>query len=79
MSMSNQIKKLLSEGDVVYSARTGKPMRVTKVSKFGFYTEKKYFSFDDVRKKYYLTQKGYEDSLKEKLEKERRLEFVFRH
>ena len=34
----------------MYSVRTGKPMRVTKVSKFGFYTEKKYFSFDDVRK-----------------------------
>lgn len=41
--MSNQIKKLLSKGDIVYCARTGKPMRVTKVSKFGFYTEKKYF------------------------------------
>lgn len=77
--MSNQIKKLLSEGDVVYSARTGKPMRVTKVSKFGFYIKGKYFSYSDVRKKYFLTKKGYEDSLKEKLEKERRLEFVFRH
>ena len=62
--MSSQIRKLLSEGDVVYCAKTGKPMKVTKVCKFGFYTEKKYFSFDDVRKKYYLTGKGYEDSLK---------------
>ena len=77
--MSNQIKKLLSEGDIVYSARTGKPMRVTKVSKFVFYTEKKYFSFDDVRKKYYLTEKGWLDSLNERRVKEGRLEFVFRH
>ncbi len=77
--MSSEIKKLLSVGDVVYSARNGAPMRVTKVSKFGFYTEKNYFSFYDVRKKYYLTQKGYEDSLKERREKEGRLEFVFRH
>lgn len=64
--MSSQIRKLLSEGDVVYSARTGKPMRVTKVSKFGFYIKGSYFSYSDVRKKYFLTKKGYEDSLKEK-------------
>lgn len=56
--MSNQIKKLLSEGDVVYFARTGEPMRVTKISKFGFYTEKKYFSFDDVRKNIFSPRKA---------------------
>ena len=77
--MSNQIKKLLSKGDTVYSASNGTPMEVTKVCKCGFYTKGKFFFYGDVRKKYFLTKKGYEDSLKEKLEKERRLEFVFRH
>lgn len=64
--MSSKIKNLLLKGDVVYCARTGKPMKVTKVCNFGFYTENNYFSFDDVRKKYFLTKIAYEDSLKEK-------------
>ena len=64
--MSSQIKKLLSEGDTVYSAFSGIPMKVTKVCKCGFYVKGSYFSYSDVRKKYFLTKKGYENSLQEK-------------
>lgn len=49
--MSNQIKKLLSKGDTVYSASSGTPMEVTKVCKCGFYTKGKFFFYGDVRKK----------------------------
>ena len=58
--MSNAIKKLLRPGDVVYSARGGQEMKVTRIYSTGFDTEEGYFSFDEVRKLYFLTKYGYE-------------------
>ena len=57
--MSNQIKKLLNVGDVVYSARGGQEMKVIAIDEKGFQTEEDYFFFDEVRKLYFLTKYGY--------------------
>ena len=57
--MSNQVKKLLSVGDTVYSARGGQKMKVIRIDENGFQTEEDYFFFDEVRKLYYLTYYGY--------------------
>ena len=58
--MSNQIKKLLKVGDKVYSAQGGVEMTVTAIDDTGFETDQDYFTFDEVRKLYYLTRYGYE-------------------
>ena len=58
--MSNQIKKLLKVGDKVYSAQEGVEMTVTAIDNTGFETDQDYFTFDEVRKLYYLTRYGYE-------------------
>ena len=60
-----KIFKLLSVGDTVYSALNGKPMKVTKFYFVGFATDEDYFSFDDHKKLFYLTKKGYELSKSE--------------
>ena len=57
--MSNQIKKLLSVGDTVYSARGGKEMSVTAIDDTGFDTEQDHFFFSEVRKLFFLTRYGY--------------------
>lgn len=57
--MSRQIKKLLSIGDVVYSAQGGREMIVTKIKDDGFETNEDYFRFDEVRKLFWLTRNGY--------------------
>ena len=58
--MSNQIAKLLSSGDVVYSVRGGQEMKVTRIDEKGFETEEDYFLFSEVRQLYFLTKYGYE-------------------
>ena len=63
--MSNQIKKLLQVGDIVYSARGGREMVVTKIYDHGFETEEDYFGYDEVRKLYWLTKYGYEKGAKQ--------------
>lgn len=57
--MSTQIRKLLKVGDIVYSARGGREMVVTKIDSTGFETNEDYFLFSEVRKLYFLTQYGY--------------------
>ena len=57
--MSNQVKKLLSVGDTVYSARGGQEMTVTRIDDTGFETSQDYFFFSEVRKLFYLTKHGY--------------------
>ena len=57
--MSNQIKKLLSVGDTMYSANNGEEMTVTAIDDTGFDTEQDHFFFDEVRKLFFLTRYGY--------------------
>ena len=58
------ISKVLSAGDVVYSSANGEPMKVAKVYSCGFNTESGYFSFNEHRKRYWLTRRGYLESIK---------------
>ena len=62
--MSKQIKKLLLVGDVVYSARGGAEMIVTKIYDDGFDTNEDSFFFSEVRRLYFLTKFGYEQARK---------------
>ena len=63
-----KISKVLSVGDVVYSAANGQPIKVKKIRSNGFDTEEGYFSFDEHRKLYWLHEKSYLDSLKRSAE-----------
>ena len=58
--MSKQIKSLLKVGDKVYSAQGGVEMTVTRIYDNGFETDQDYFTFNEVRKLFYLTRYGYE-------------------
>lgn len=58
------ISKVLTAGAVVYSSADGEPMKITKVYSCGFNTESGYFSFDEHRNRYWLTRRGYLDSVK---------------
>lgn len=57
---NNSIKKLLSPGDVVYSAKGGEEMVIKIIDKDGFETEEDYFLFSEHRLLYFLTKYGYE-------------------
>ena len=59
MYQTRQIKKLLSVGDVVYSAQGGREMVVREIYDDGFATDEDFFTYDEVRKLYYLTYYGY--------------------
>ena len=56
----NKIQKLLSVGDTVFSAQGGQKMKVLSMNDVGFETEEDFFSYDEVRKTYFLTRYGYE-------------------
>ena len=64
----HKIEKLLCIGDVVWSA-TGKEMKVTHVGHEGFETEEDYFSYDEHRSLFFLTEYGYENFIKERKNK----------
>ena len=55
----NKIAKVLSVGDVVFSAANGKPMKVIKIYSDGFDTDDDYYSFEEHGELYYLTRRGY--------------------
>lgn len=59
MYQSRQIKKLLRVGDVVYSAQGGREMVIREIYDDGFSTDEDFFTYDEVRKLYYLTKYGY--------------------
>jgi hypothetical protein len=59
-----KISKVLNEGDIVYSAANGQPIRVTWVYSCGFDSEQGYFSYDEHRSLFWLTKKGYSDSIR---------------
>ena len=61
--MSKQIRKLLSIGDIVYSAQGGAEMVVTRIEDDGFETDQDYFTYDEVRKLFWLTLNGYKRSV----------------
>ena len=48
---------------MVYSANGGTPMKITAMDDDGFSTEEDYFFFEEVRKLFFLTKKGYEWSV----------------
>ena len=62
--MKGEIYKVLSAGDLIFLADSGAPVEVKKVTKLGIYTDKAFFTFKEHGEKYYLTHRGYEDSLK---------------
>ncbi len=55
---ANSVKRILSVGDVVYSA-TGKEMKVISMNDEGFETEEDFFFYTEVRKLFFLTSYGY--------------------
>ena len=57
--MKKRIKDLLKVGDVVYSAKGGEEMTVTRIDENGFETDQDYFLFREIRKLYFLTRYGY--------------------
>ena len=59
-----KISKILKVGDTVFSSKNGQPMKVTRIYSTGFDTEEDYFSFDEHRVLFYLTKRGYLDSVK---------------
>lgn len=58
----NKIKKLLKVGDTIYSASGGEPMKVISIGSSGFETEFGFFSYDEIRKLFFLTKRGYEQN-----------------
>ena len=58
------ISKVLSVGDMVFSAQNGEPIKVTNIYSCGISTKLGYFSFDEHRKKFWLTKRCYLDSIK---------------
>ena len=62
-NIQKKLKKLLRIGDMVYSAKGGTPMKITAMDDDGFSTEEDYFFFEEVRKLFFLTKKGYEWSV----------------
>ena len=62
-NIQKKLKKLLRIGDMVYSANGGTPMKITAMDDDGFSTEEDYFFFEEVRKLFFLTKKGYEWSV----------------
>lgn len=58
------ISKVLSVGDMVYSAANGQPLKVTKVYSVGFETEEDYFFYDEHRKLFWLHPKSFLHFLK---------------
>lgn len=61
-----QISKVLSYGNTVYSAANGQPMKVTRVYSTGFDTDVDYFSYDEHRKLFWLHERSYKDSVRNK-------------
>lgn len=53
----NKIQKVISVGDEVFTP-TGRSMRITKVCCTGFFCGDNYYSYDEHRKKYWLTAVG---------------------
>lgn len=60
----HKIQKLIKVGDVVYSANGGKPLEITTINCGGFYAGGEFYSYDEVRILYFLTEAGYRQSLK---------------
>lgn len=58
------MSKVLKAGDTVYSAANGQPIKVDAVYNSGFRSDKRYYSFDEHRKLFWLTKVGYLDSVK---------------
>lgn len=58
------IYNVLKAGDTVYLAANGQPIKVDAVYSSGFKSDKKYYSFDQHRKLFWLTKVGYLDSVK---------------
>ena len=65
---AKSIFKVLSVGDVVFSSDDGHPIKITKLHINGFDSSEGYYSFDDHRKKFYLTESGYNDSINRKVD-----------
>lgn len=61
--IEKKLKKLLQIGDTVYSANNGTPMKIKEIGDEGFSTEEDFFFFEEVRKLFFLTKKGYEWSV----------------
>lgn len=57
-----KVRDVIQEGDIVYSAANGEPMKVIKKEQEGFETEQDYFDYDEHGQLFWLTLNGYLDS-----------------
>lgn len=65
----NRIRKVLNVGDTVYADDDGRPMTVEQIFRTGIITDGKYFSYEDHRKKFWLTHAGWRLTQAEKTKK----------
>lgn len=63
MIRENKISKLVKPGDYIYSANGGKPLEVKEVTNLGLVTGEDFFSYEEHRSLYFLTEAGYKQSL----------------
>ncbi len=63
MVRENKIRKLVKPGDYIYSSNGGVPMKVKEVTALGLATEEDFFSYEEHRILYFLTETGYKQSL----------------
>ena len=53
----NKIQKVLNVGEMVFTP-AGQPLKVERIGITGIYAGGDYFSYEDHRKKFYLTREG---------------------
>lgn len=63
MVRENKIQKIMHPGDFIYSANGGAPLKVEKVTAMGLKTEEDFFYYEEHGDLYFLTERGYKDSL----------------
>lgn len=61
-----KISSVLKVGDTVYSSANCKPMKVIRVYFTGFTTEEGYLSYDEHRKKFWLTKRCCMESIEQR-------------
>ena len=55
-------RKLLGEGDIIYSASNGKPMKILEIDEEGIITEDDFLGYDEHNVLYYLHPRTFYDN-----------------
>lgn len=61
--MTEKIRKIMRPGDYIYSANGGEPLKVEEITSVGLVTDEDFFSYEEHGSLYFLTERGYKDSL----------------